>query len=91
MANHIDDFHRPLRNAWLGLSSILTATSVWMRREAALSRPPINGPTAAWSPNRRNSMSGWRFNDSSAPGTTTDAPTSPPMASSAIRTLSGMD
>ena len=28
MASHIDDFQRPLRSAWLGLSSILTATSV---------------------------------------------------------------
>src|SRR5215831_19835508 len=30
------------------------------------------------------------MSDSSAPGRTTDAPTSPPMASSAIRTLSDM-
>src|SRR5262249_14367365 len=35
-------------------------------------------------------MSGWRSSDSSAPGTITDAPTSPPMASSAMRTLSDM-
>src|ERR1700736_1768018 len=92
-ANHIDDFQRPYRKAWLGLSSILTATSVWMTRAAALS-PGLassKGSIAARSPNSRNSVSGWRCRDISAPGTTTDAPTSPPMASSAIRTLWGMD
>ena len=36
-------------------------------------------------------MSGWRVSADSAPGTTTDGPWSPPMASSAMRTLSGMD
>src|SRR5260370_2934702 len=35
-------------------------------------------------------MSGWRLRDSSAPGTATAAPWSPPMASSAMRTLWGM-
>ena len=34
MASHIDDFQRPLRSAWLGLSSIRTATSVWTSRQA---------------------------------------------------------
>ena len=38
MASHIDDFQRPLRSAWLGLSSIRTATSVCTSRQAALSR-----------------------------------------------------
>src|SRR5215203_6574851 len=33
MASHIDDFQRPLRSAWLGLSSIRTATSVWRSEE----------------------------------------------------------
>ena len=35
MASHIDDFQRPLRSAWLGLSSIRTATSVWTMRQAS--------------------------------------------------------
>jgi hypothetical protein len=34
IASHIDDFHRPRRSAWLGLSSIRTATSVWKTRAA---------------------------------------------------------
>ena len=37
IASHIEDFERPCRRAWLGLSSILTATSVWMTRETAFS------------------------------------------------------
>ncbi len=93
MASHIDDFHRPARSAWLGLSSILIATSVWTRRDAA-SRAGLacrSGPITAASPNRANSTSARRASDSAAPGTTTDAPWSPPMASSAIRTFSGMD
>src|SRR6516164_2881310 len=76
MASHIEDFQRPLRKAWLGLSSILMATSVWIRREAALSagRVASNGSIAARSPNSKNSISEWRVSDSSAPGTTTAAP-----------------
>ena len=35
MASHIDEVLRPRRNAWLGLSCMLTATLVWMTREAA--------------------------------------------------------
>src|SRR6516165_9920107 len=35
IASHIDEVLRPRRRAWLGLSFILTATSVWMMREAA--------------------------------------------------------
>ena len=38
MASHIDDFQRPLRSAWLGLSSMRTATSVCTSRAASLSR-----------------------------------------------------
>ncbi len=92
MASHMEDFQRPLRSAWLGLSSILIATSVCTTREAASSRgrATSSGSMAARSPNSKNSMSGWRASDSSAPGTTTDAPWSPPMASSAMRTLWGM-
>ena len=60
MASHIEDFQRPLRSAWLGLSSISTATSVCTKREAALSggRASSSGSTTARSPNSRNSMSG---------------------------------
>ena len=36
MASHMDDFQRPLRSAWLGLSSILTATSVCTSRDGGL-------------------------------------------------------
>src|ERR1700730_8298105 len=46
---------------------------------------------AALLPTRRNSVSGCRDSEIAAPGMTTDAPTSPPMASSAIRTFCGMD
>ncbi len=38
MASHIELFQRPWRNAWLGLASIATATSVWMNLAAALQR-----------------------------------------------------
>ncbi len=43
----------------------------------------------ALSPNSRNSLSGCRVNEIAAPGMTTDAPMSPPMASSAMRTFFG--
>ena len=42
MASHIDDFQRPLRSAWLGLSSIRTATSVWTSRRGRL-EPRMRG------------------------------------------------
>ncbi len=76
MASHIDDFQRPLRNAWLGLSFIATAISVWMSREAALSagQASSSGSTTVLSPNSRNSISSWRASAHSAPGTTTAAP-----------------
>src|SRR5712664_3953752 len=35
MASHIDEVLRPRRSAWLGLSCMLTATSVWMTRDTA--------------------------------------------------------
>ncbi len=93
MAIDIDDFHRPWRSAWLGLAFIAIATSVWKTREAALScgRASSSGSIRARSPNSRNSMPGCRSSEICAPGTTTDGPKSPPMASSAIRTLSGMN
>ena len=37
IASHIEERHRPWRNAWLGLSSILTATSVWTMRATSRS------------------------------------------------------
>ena len=37
IASHIDEVLRPRRSAWLGLSSMLTATSVWMTRDTAFS------------------------------------------------------
>src|SRR6476660_4159494 len=89
IASHIEDVLRPRRNAWLGLSCMLTATSVWMTREAAFIAGCLTSCASinARSPNSRNSASGCRVNEIAAPGMTTDAPTSPPMASSAIRTF----
>ena len=37
-ASHIEDFQRPWRNAWLGLSSMRMATSVWMSLVGGLRR-----------------------------------------------------
>ena len=37
IASHIDEVLRPRRSAWLGLSCMLTVTSVWTTREAAFS------------------------------------------------------
>ena len=89
MASHIDEVLRPRRSAWLGLSFMLTATSVWTTREAAFIAGCFAscGSINALSPNNRNSVSGCRVSEIAAPGMTTDAPTSPPMASSAIRTF----
>jgi hypothetical protein len=93
IASHIEDVFRPRRNAWLGLSSMLTATSVCMTREAAFNAGYFSNCSSmtARLPNRRNSVSGCRVNEIAAPGMTTDAPTSPPMASSAIRTFCGIN
>src|SRR3954447_23881344 len=70
-----------------------TDTSVCTKRDAALRRglASSNGSTSARSPKRMNSMLGCRSSDNSAPSTVTDGPWSPPMVSSAIRTLSGMN
>ena len=93
MARHMDDFHRPWRRAWLGLSSIRTATSACWKVETALS-------CGCWSSSGRQSdswpwitnwLSGWRTRASAAPGMTTEGPWSPPIASRAIRTGLVMD
>ena len=93
IASHIDEFLRPRRSAWLGLSCMLTVTSVWTTREAAFSAGCLASCSSIslLSPYSRNSLSGCRFKEMAAPGMTTDAPTSPPMASSAIRTFCGMN
>ena len=93
MASHIDDFQRPLRSAWLGLSSMRTATSVCTSRQASLSCgcAASSGSILAWSPNRMKLASGCCASARAAPGTTTEGPWSPPMASSAMRTFWGMD
>jgi hypothetical protein len=74
--SHIDDFQRPYRKAWLGLSSMRTATSVWVSRERALScgRASRSGAIRDEFPNKRNSLSGCRESASSAPATTTPGP-----------------
>ena len=94
IASDIEDFQRPWRSAWLGLASIAIATSVWMMRDAALSCGSRVEQRLDQRRGRRTA--GIRCRDagrarSAAPGTITDGPKSPPMASSAIRTLSGMD
>src|SRR5215467_13929968 len=93
IAIHMDDFHRPRRNAWLGLSSIFTATSVWVIREIARSagRSASNASSTARLPTMTNSVSGCRSREMPAPATTTGAPWSPPMASRAMRTFCGID
>src|SRR5262245_16357797 len=69
-----------------------TATSVCTSRAAPLSPgcAASRGSTTTRSPKITNSRSEWRARATSAPGMTTAAPWSPPMASSAMRTLSGM-
>jgi hypothetical protein len=60
IASHIDETLRPRRSAWLGLSCMLTATSVWTTREAAFSAGYLasSGSILARSPTSRNSASG---------------------------------
>src|SRR5215467_14637367 len=74
-------------------SSMWLATSVCTTFDFALTRGNFSstGSIAARLPKSRYSMSGWRVSEMSAPGNMTAAPWSPPMASSAMRTLSGMD
>ena len=91
IASHIDEVLRPRRSAWLGLSCMLTATSVWMTRETAFSAGCCEcGLDQSAVAEQQKFVSGCRLNEIAAPGMTTDAPTSPPMASSAIRTFCGM-
>ncbi|MGY3073779.1 hypothetical protein ACVWZZ_000150 [Bradyrhizobium sp. LM6.10] len=92
MASHMEEVLRPRRSAWLGFSSPLTATSVWMIFEAAFSAGwrSSSGSILARSPTSRNSISRCLWSEMAAPGMTTTAPASPPMASSAIRTLLGI-
>ena len=89
IASHIDEFFRPRRSAWLGLSFMLMVTSVCTTCEAAFSAgcAANSRSICTRSPNSRNSLSGCRVREIAAPGMTTDGPTSPPMASSAIRTF----
>ena len=93
MASHIDDFQRPLRSAWLGLSSIRTATSVCTSRQARLE--PRMGGEQRVDPGlvaEQDELAvGMLRQRQAAPGTTTEGPWSPPMASSAMRTFWGMD
>ena len=93
IASHIEEILRPRRSAWLGLSCMLTATSVWITCDTAFSAGCAASSLLirALSPNSRNSVSGCRVSEIAAPGTTTEAPKSPPMASSAIRTLLDMN
>ncbi len=52
IAFHMDDFQRPCRSAWLGLSSMLTATSQWMMSVMATSdgKPAMTGRTTSSRP-----------------------------------------
>ena len=87
-AIHMDDFQRPIRRAWLGLSSIAIVRSEWRSSTAPSSFGcwPRSGLRTASSPTMRNFIAGWRSSASAAPGTTTAGPASPPMASSEMRT-----
>ena len=60
IASHIDDVLRPRRSAWLGLSCMLTATSVWTTR-----RPPSSpgGQRAALRSARRRRKAETRWRD----------------------------
>ena len=71
IASHIEDFQRPLRSAWLGLSSMRMATSVWWTvRHRGEGR--VAGRAAGGSrPRRRRSTKrdiGWRTSEIAAPG-----------------------
>ena len=93
IASHIDDLRLPERKAWLGLSSMRTANSACVIREADFNAGyrATSGVTRAALPKNRNSISGCRASANDAPATTTSGPWSPPIASSAIRTLCDME
>ena len=87
IAFHIDDFQRPWRSAWLGLSSMRTATSQWTKSltAASLGSRSSTGRTASSRPKIRNRTSGRRSMTFSRAGRITSGPWSPPMASMEIR------
>ena len=60
IAIHIEEWRRPARKAWLGLSAMPTATLVWRTSVAAFSRGCAfsKGAIFASSPNIRNSIVG---------------------------------
>ena len=84
----MDDLPRPWRTAWLGLSSMATATVVWRISTQSLRRGSLatSGAITASSPNIRKVVPGWRSRARAAPGTTVEGPWSPPMASSEMHT-----
>jgi len=93
MASHIEEVLRPRRSAWLGLSCMLTATSVWMTRDTAFSAACWRAAVRSARDRRTAGIRsrGCRVSEMAAPGMTTDAPTSPPMASARCRTFCGMN
>jgi hypothetical protein len=76
IAFHIDDFQRPWRSAWLGLSSIRTDTSQWVNwlaLESASWRARI-GRTFSSRPNRTKRVSGRRSSTFASAGMITSGP-----------------
>ena len=86
IAFHIEDFQRPARSAWLGLSSMRTTTSEWTMRAAAASWGwgSSRAVSRASSPCSRKRSSGRRLSAIAAPGITMSGPASPPIASREI-------
>ena len=76
IARHIDDFQRPCRKAWLGLSSIRTATSQWENSLASAScgNPARIGRTTSSCPKIRKRTSGRRARTFVKAGRTTLGP-----------------
>ena len=76
IAIHIDEVRRPDRSAWLGLSSIRTATVVCTTSDAAASAGSraSRGAICASSPTSRKRVPGRSRSASAAPGTTTEGP-----------------
>ena len=76
MARHIDETRRPARSAWLGLSSMRTATSVCWNSDTAATFGCWSriGRTSDSRPKTRKLVSGWRMSEISAPAITTEGP-----------------
>ncbi len=76
IAIHIEEVRRPARRAWLGLSSIRTATVVWSTSDAAASAGSRSSSGRIWasSPTSRNRVAGRSRRARAAPGTTTEGP-----------------